>query len=103
MQQSQQPQRIHQLLQAAPIALAGKVIQPVAQLDGWWGGGQNGEGGWARLTPASLTVREGERSYEVPMTDPTASIIRTFVLVGGAVALVSLLIMLFTTALTRRR
>ena len=103
MQQPQQPQRIHQLLQAAPIELAGKVIQPVAQLDGWWGGDQNGEGAWVRLSPASLTVREGERSYEVPMTDPAESVIRTFAMIGGAVALVSLLIMLLTTFLARRR
>lgn len=99
----QQPQRIQQLLQAAPIEMAGKVIQPVAHLDGWWGGDRNGEGAWVRLTPASLTVREGAHSYEVPLTDPSAGVIRTFVLVGGAVALVSLLIMLFTTYLARSR
>lgn len=97
------PKRIHQLLQAAPIEIAGKVIQPVAQLDGWWGGDHNGEGAWVRLAPATLTVREGARTYEVPMTDPAENVIRTFAFIGAAVALVSLLIMLFTTYLTRRR
>lgn len=99
----QQPQRIQQLLQAAPLEIAGKVVQPVARVDGWWGGGRDGEGAWFRLAPAALTVREGERSYDVPMTDSTESVIRTFVLVGGAVAFVCLLVMLLTTYLARRR
>ena len=99
----QQPQRFQQLLQATPIEIAGKVIQPVAQLDGWWGGDRNGERAWVRLSPASLTVRDGAHTYEVPMTDPAVGVIRTFVLVGSAVALVSLLIMLLTTYLARRR
>lgn len=95
--------RIHQLLHAVPIEFAGKVIQPVAQLEGWWGGDRNGEGGWVRLSPAVLTVQEGERTYDVPMTDPAENVIRTFALIGGAVALVALLIMLLTTVLARRR
>lgn len=95
--------RIHQLLYAAPIEFAGKVIQPVAQLDGWWGGDRNGEGAWMRLSPSSLTVQEGERTYDIPMTDPAENVIRTFALIGGAVAFVALLIMVLTTALARRR
>lgn len=99
----QQSQRIHQLLHAAPIEIAGKILKPVAQLDGWWGGDHNGEGAWVRLSPASLTVQDGERTYEVSLADPTATVIRTFRLVSGAVTIFALVVMLFTTALTRRR
>lgn len=97
------PKRIHQILQAAPIEIAGKVIQPVAQLDGWWSGGRNGAGAWVRLTPATLTVRDGALIYNVPMTDPTENVIRSFARIGATVALVSLLMMLLTTYLARRR
>lgn len=97
------PQRIDQQLTAAPLTIGGKVIQPVARLEGWWLSGEGGVGAWLRLSPASLTVQEGEQRYEVPFTDPEQGVIRILVLVGGAVAGLSLLIMLLTTYLTRRR
>ena len=101
---AQQPQRIDQLLQAAPVTVGDKVVQPVARLDGWWQDfGVNGAGAVVRLSPASITVREGERSYSVPIVDSTQSTLRTFFFIGSGVALLCLLVMLLTTLLTRRR
>jgi hypothetical protein len=99
-----QPQRIQQLIEAPPIEVGGKVIEPVARLEGWqqtFGPG----GAWAvaRLLPVAVTVREGEQHYTIPLSDPTSNALRPLFLISGAVTLLCLFIMLLTTILTRRR
>jgi len=103
-QSVKQPQRIQQLIEARPILVAGKLVQPVARLDGWWQTfGATGEGGLVRIVPATIHVREGERSYSLPMTDPLPPALRTLFYVGGIVSLVCIAIMVSITLFTPRR
>jgi hypothetical protein len=102
-QLGERSQRMDELLQSTPIEVAGKLIQPVARLEGWHQHtGTAGEGMLVRLSPALIQVREGDRHYSVPITDPTQTTLRTLFWLGGTVSLVCLSIMLLTVLLTRR-
>lgn len=97
------PQRIHQLLQAPPIEVAGKVVQPVARLDGWWQAfGAAGAGAVARLVPLAVEVRTGDQAYSVPIEDPSQAALRSFLLIGGAFSLLCMVTILLTNLFTRR-
>lgn len=103
LQLGERSQRMDELLQSTPIQVAGKLVQPVARLEGWRQRiGTAGEGMFVRLSPALIQVREGDRHYSVPITDPTQHTLRTFFWLGGAVSLVCLSIMLLAVLLTRR-
>ena len=103
----ERPQRIDKLLQSTPIEVAGKLVQPVARLEGWRQRmGSAGEGMLVRLSPALIQVREGDHQYTVPIAgaiaDPTQHTLRTFFWLGGAVSLLCLSVMLLAVLFTRR-
>ena len=107
MSQPGRPQCIDELLQSTPIEVAGKVVQPVAHLEGWHQSmGTAGEGMLVRLSPALIQVRDGDQQYSVPITgaivDPAQNTLRLFFLVGGAISLLCLSVMLLTALFTRR-
>lgn len=106
-QQLERSQRIDQLLQSTPIEVAGKVVQPVARLEGWRQRiGSAGEGMIVRLSPALIQVREGDQQHIVPIAgaiaDPTQNTLSLFFLLGGAISLLCLSVMLLTALFSRR-
>jgi len=105
---TEKPVHMREFIKVAPVEIGGKVIEPVVRLEGWCFAanahdGQGGGGALARLLPVSIEVRDGDRTYTVPVSDPTQSTLRTLLAIGGAVSAFCLLIMLFTGLATRRR
>ncbi len=93
------PGRIDRLLTGQHITVGGRTIQPVAKLNGQYGGGLQAEGGgfgaWARMTPVEVIVREADGAEQrVATPNATRQALRGIVSAGLAVAGVCLAIML---------
>lgn len=97
------PVRTRELIMATPVTVAGKVVQPIVRLDGWWQASGSGAGALVRLSPDSIQVQDGKRTYSVPITDPTSATLRTFFYLGGAISAGCILLMLLVRLATRRR
>lgn len=98
--------RIDQRLPGEPHEVYGRHVQPVARLTGWVGGNSGpaggGAGGWLRLRPVEVVVREADGSeHTIPMADPNALVVRGLAAPGLAVAAVCGALML-VAALRKR-
>ena len=85
--------RIDRRLVGNPQQVGGRRIQAVARLTGWVGGSSGpaggGAGGWLRLRPMEVMVREVDgREHSVPMVDPNAQVMRSLAAPGLAIAAV---------------
>lgn len=98
----ERPMRARELILATPVTVAGKVVQPVVRLEGWWQTSGQGAGALVRLSPDSIKVQDGERTYSVAIPDPTGAALRTFFYLGGAISAVCILLMLLVSLATRR-
>jgi hypothetical protein len=101
--EQEQPVRTRELIMTTPLTVAGKVLQPVARLDGWWQASEWGGGALARLSPHSVKVEDGDRTYTVSLSDPAGADLKTFFYVGGAVAVGCIVFMLLVRLATGRR
>jgi|GEM_PF-2968226 len=90
------------LIQAQPIAVAGKILQPVVRLQQWQALGDAGGGAFVRLAPHTVHVQTGDQTYTVPIVDPTQATLRRFFYLGAAISGFCLLLMLLTVGVTRR-
>ncbi len=76
-EENTRPGRIDRELIGEPISVGSRTIQPVARVSGWSGGKMGvtggGAGGWVRVRPVEVIVREGDGSESrVPIPDAGA-------------------------------
>ena len=105
---SPKPRKIDKRLQGEPIQAGGRTVEPVARLSGFigWGGGEDGSGGggWLKLTPQEVIVRDAKGAEQrLDLNDPTAIALRGVAMAGMAVAVVSWLVMILAWMLRSRR
>jgi uncharacterized spore protein YtfJ len=93
-----EPNKIDRLLTGKQIPVGDRTIQPVAHLSGWIGGNGGphgvGGGGWVRVRPVAVIVREADGTESrVPVVDAGTQAIRGIVMAGLMVAGVCVAIM----------
>ena len=102
------PHKVDKWLEGEPILVGKHSLQPKARLSGsiGWGGGENGSGGggWLKLKPLEVIVRDGEGAEQrLDLNDPTAIVLRGVAMAGMAVAVVSWLVMILVWVFRSRR
>lgn len=100
-------QKIDRLIEADPIVVGERSIQPVARLIGWETEGDAEPGSYVgkvgRLTPLEVRIDDGESQDTVEIDDPMVEPLRGILMVGAAVSLVCTLIMLVVNVATIRK
>ncbi|MCX7706556.1 MAG: hypothetical protein N2204_00920 [Anaerolineae bacterium] len=78
--QNSKRSQINRILTAEPLQVGQRTVQPVARASGWYvAGGETGRGafGWVRLAPLDVVVQESDGSQRrIPLTDPSAQVLR---------------------------
>ena len=105
---SPKPRKIDKHLHGEPIQAGGRTVEPVARLSGFIGrgGGENGSGGggWLKLKPQEVIVRDGKSAEQrLDLNDPTAIALRGVAMAGMAVAVVSWRVMIVVWVFRSRR
>jgi hypothetical protein len=108
MERPDRPGRIDRLLTGQHITVGGRTIQPVARLNGQFGGGLQAEGGgfgaWVRMTPVEVIVREADGAEQrIATPNATQQALRGIVSAGLAVASVCLASMLIVSLIRLSR
>ena len=102
------PRKVDKWLEGEPILVGKHSLQPKARLSGFigWGDGENGSGGggWLKLKPLEVIVRDGESAEQrLDLNDPTAIALRGVAMAGMAFAVVSWLVMILVWVFRSRR
>ena len=98
--------KLDQPLNAAPIVVGQRRIQPMVRVAGWQTAASDGSfaGALGRVTPQAILVQEGDQEYTIPVTDPQREIVRGLLTGALAVSALCLLIMVVAgRAASRRR
>lgn len=95
-------QKISRELEGAPVEAHGYRLRPVAQMQGWWGAmpkaaspaiQATGGGAFVQVTPTALYIeRAGHAPQRMTLVADEQPPLRTMLVVGLAIAVVSLLI-----------
>ena len=98
--------KVDRLIEADPIEIDGRRIQPVARLVGWDMDGASDSSLYmsrvGRLTPAEVWIdSENEQRTIISIEDPLQEPIRGILAVSAVVSAVCMLIMLATQIFTR--
>jgi hypothetical protein len=97
---------IDRRLEAEPITVGERSVQPVARLTGRRFGSGNEHGSFSaaavQLKPLEIVVREGEEEYTIPIVEPQREPLRALLITGIAVAAGCVLVMIAAGRIARR-
>ena len=99
--------KVDRRIEAEPVLVAGRRIQPVVRLAGWEMDGDEQTGPFVssvgRLTPLEVRIESGEEQEVLSIEDPLQEPIRGILTVGVVVSAVCILIMLAAQVVARRK
>ncbi len=99
--------KVDRRIEAEPLFVAGKRIQPIARLQGWAIEGRQSGGSFfssgGRLTPEEIRIDTGATQEIISIGDPLQEPIRAMVAAGAIVSAVCILIMLAARVVTLRK
>ena len=105
--EKQMGQKIDRLIEAEPIVIGDRSIQPVAKLIGWETEGDAESGSYVgkvgRLTPLEVRIDDGESQDVIEIDDPLVEPLRGILMAGAAVTAVCMLIMLVANVAALRK
>ncbi len=99
--------RVDRRIEAEPLVVGGRRIQPVARLQGWALEGEEQGGSFVsrggRLTPEEIQVTTGDVEEIVAIDDPLQEPIRAMAAAAALVSVVCVMIMLAARVVTLRK
>lgn len=98
---------IDRRIEAEPITVGERTVQPVARLTGKRFGTGNEQGSFsamaAQLKPLEIVVRQGEEEHTIPIVEEQREPLRALLITAGAVAAACLIVMFVVRQIARRR